>query len=181
MTPCQPARRVTFAMSDWGRTQYGDPCRACGFDWSITLDDAISLVVKVPVSYRTALATASGQERHSEQAWSVTDYVCHVADNLRIWAERLGGVASGAPREVAPYDQDALAAARRYDEVALQAALWSLGRGVADWQLAIAQAIENRVTLVHSERGELTVLDVVRSNAHDCFHHLWDVGRSFRT
>jgi len=32
--------------------------------------------------------------------------------------------------------------------------------------------------LVHPERGEQTVLDVVGSNAHDAYHHRWDIERS---
>ena len=32
-----------------------------------------------------------------------------------------------------------------------------------------------RVTLVHPERGEQTLIDVVRSNAHDAYHHGWDI------
>jgi hypothetical protein len=35
------------------------------------------------------------------------------------------------------------------------------------------------VVFVHQERGEQTILDVARTNAHDAFHHGWDIGRSF--
>ena len=43
----------------------------------------------------------------------------HVADNLRIFAERLEGVFAGAPTTLAAYDQDELAAARNYDAMSL--------------------------------------------------------------
>jgi hypothetical protein len=34
------------------------------------------------------------------------------------------------------------------------------------------------LTMIHPERGEISVRDVIRSNAHDATHHLWDIERS---
>jgi hypothetical protein len=167
-------------VSDWGRNLYGDPCRECGFDWSITLRDATLLVKSLPGLYEDVVADASGNERHPDLTWSVTAYICHVSDNLRIWAERLAGVASGAPRDVVAYDENALAEARGYEDVYLLAALWSLRRAVIDWQIAVERAADGHVVLVHSERGPQSVVDVVRSNAHDAVHHLWDIRRTLR-
>jgi len=31
-------------MEPWGATLYGDPCRACGFDWSLTAEQAVDRV-----------------------------------------------------------------------------------------------------------------------------------------
>src|SRR5271155_5849224 len=108
----------------------------------------------------------------------VVGYVCHISDNLHIWAERLVGRASGDSRRVARYDQDLLARARRYDEIALAGALWSLDRAARDWADAVDGAHRAGVTLVHPDRGEQSLLDVVRSNAHDARPHCWDVRRS---
>jgi hypothetical protein len=165
-------------MSDWGSNAYGDPCRECGFRWAIPVDEALDLVGQLPVAYAGALAGATGKERHPDLGWSVGAYVCHVGDNLRIWAERLAGVAAGADRLVAAYDQDLLATAKQYEEVALAGALWSLGRAVTDWMAAVDRAGEAGVVLHHPERGDLALADVVRSNAHDAFHHGWDIRRS---
>lgn len=165
-------------MSDWGPNSYGDPCRECGFSWVIPVNEAIDLVRRLPVTYAAVLAGATGKERHRDLSWSVGTYVCHVGDNLRIWAERLAGVAAGADRLVAAYDQDLLAKAKQYEEVTLASALWSLGRAIADWMAAIDQAGEADVVLQHPERGDLALADVVRSNAHDAFHHGWDIRRS---
>lgn len=165
-------------MNEWGRARYGDPCRECGYDWTISQDATIALVTGLPASYAMMLAGSTGSERHPDLAWSVTAYVCHVADNLRIGAERLAGVARGASPRVAAYDENLLADARRYDEMALQAALWSLERAVIDWLDAVEQAKAKQVLLVHPERGELTVSDAVCFTAHDAFHHRWDIERS---
>jgi HEAT repeat protein len=32
--------------------------------------------------------------------------------------------------------------------------------------------------LVHPERGLQSLVEVVRSNAHDAFHHQWDIQRA---
>jgi hypothetical protein len=167
-------------VSEWGASVYGDPCAACGFSWTVGVGDAIVLVARVPANYGRDLVGASGTEQHPELDWSVSAYVSHVADNLRIWAERLVGIAAGAPLEVAGYDENALAEARGYQRIPLQSALWSLSRSVAGWQYAVGQTRRTGVVLVHPERGGQTLADVVLSNAHDAVHHRWDIDRSLR-
>jgi hypothetical protein len=165
-------------MSEWGRTTYGDPCRGCGFRWTITQDDAVASVASTTAALVTLLAGADGSQTHPDRAWSVGAYVCHIADNLRIWAERLAGLAAGDPRPVARYDQDLLALARHYDGIALAGALWSLEWATREWTDAVALASAAGVTLVHPDRGEQTLLDVTLSNAHDASHHYWDIRRT---
>jgi hypothetical protein len=125
------------------------------------------------------LAGRDPSERHPDLGWSAGEYVCHVTDNLRIWAERLAGAALGGSAVVATYDPDGLAAARRYDHVPVSGALWSLGQAAAEWTAAIELAEAQRVILVHPERGALSVLDVASGNAHDAQHHGWDIERRF--
>jgi hypothetical protein len=167
-------------MNGWGVSVYGDPCRQCGYDWSISLASGVSLVSTLPNAYGGLLKGRSGHEQHPGLSWSVTEYVAHVADNLRIWAERLMGVVEGAPNLVGPYDQNALADARNYREIPLQASVWSLMRSVDDWREAVEESAASGVVLVHRERGELTLLDVVLSNAHDAIHHQWDIELTLR-
>jgi hypothetical protein len=165
-------------MSDWGPATYGDPCRQCGFRWTMTQANAVELVIALPPRIATLLDGLDGSQRHPDLEWPVVAYVSHVADNLRIWAERLAGAGLGTPGVVALYDQDLLARARRYERIALTAALWSLDRAVSDWSEAVVLADRAGITLVHPERGVLAVIDVVRSNAHDALHHRWDIERS---
>jgi hypothetical protein len=98
-------------------------------------------------------------------------YVCHVADNLRIWAERLAGLALGASGPVANHDGDLLARARSYKGVPIQASLWSLQRASGDWMEAFRLAVDKGVVLLHPDRGEQSTVDVARSNAHDVHRH----------
>ena len=126
-----------------------------------------------------ALATReNGRVRHPDLDWTVSGYLCHVADNIGIWAERVASVALGNKGPVALYNQDLLAAARHYDDVDVPAALWSVGRAVGDWQAAIALAGNAPFTMMHEELGSLTLGDVVLIRAHDVVHHGWDIERT---
>jgi hypothetical protein len=136
------------------------------------------MVADLPTTFAALLAGATGDERHPDLAWSVTEYVCHVADNLRIWAERLVGIAGGGRPLVAGYDEMALAEARNYPSIPLPAALWSLARSVEDWLATVDRSDAAGVVMVHPERGRLTLAEVMTSNAHDAVHHRWDIERS---
>jgi hypothetical protein len=164
--------------SGWGPTTYGEPCAGCGFSWAADIDDSVALVSKVPTTYARMLQGTSGDERPDPSAWTATGYVCHVGDNLRIWAERLAGIIRGGSPDVGGYDQDGLAAARGYRSISLPSALWSLSRSVDDWLEVVAEARPLQPVLVHPERGPQSLVEVVRSNAHDAFHHQWDIQRA---
>lgn len=165
-------------VENWGARLYGDPCRQCGFDWSISSDAAVDLIARVPARYVALLADTDGSQRHPDLDWSAVAYVCHVTDNLRIWAERLAGTALGGGRQIPRYDENLLARARAYERVPLAGALWSLERAARDWQEAAHLALVGDVVLMHAGRGEQRAADVARNNAHDAHHHAWDVRRS---
>ncbi len=167
-------------MNHWGPSVYGDPCRECGFSWATPVADAIALVATLPVAYGGLLEGRSGMERHPGLAWSATGYVLHVADNLRIWAERLMGALEGVPLRVGNYDENKLAKARNYKDIPIQAAMWSLTRSVDDWLRSVEAAAGSGVVLIHPERGELALSEVVLSNGHDALHHQWDIERTLR-
>lgn len=168
-------------MSGWGRNTFGEPCRECGYSWSITPADAISLIEGAPARLREALAEARGDERHPDLGWPVVGYVAHVADNLRIWVERIVGITYGTTTTVAGYDENELARARRYEQISLPGALWTLERSVRDWLDAVEGAPPDLV-MNHPDRGILKLRgDVLRTNAHDVAHHEWDIQRTLAT
>jgi len=131
----------------------------------------------MPDAVEDLVMDAIGTERHSDLGWNVCGYISHMTDNTRIWAERLVAVARGADPHVVPYDPDLLAEARHYDKVALQGATWSFRIAVADWITAVEEADPAEVVMLHSERGAMELADVIASNAHDAFHHRWDLER----
>jgi hypothetical protein len=131
---------------------YGDPCRECEYDWSIDVDDAIRLVRAAPERYEALIGDGDGSSRMASLEWSSGGYVCHVADTLRIWAERLVGAARGSTRPIAPYDADLLARARNYASAPIAGALWSLRLSVDAWEKSVALGTEQPVVLVHPDR-----------------------------
>jgi hypothetical protein len=128
-----------------------------------------SMMRSLPDSIDELVTGATGAERLHELGWNVSGYVAHMADNTRIWAERVIAVARGADAHVIPYEPDLLAEARRYNDVALQGATWSLR--------IVEEAESAGVVMLHSERGAMDISDVVASNAHDSHHHRWDLTR----
>ncbi|TCC52110.1 hypothetical protein E0H73_39920 [Kribbella pittospori] len=164
-------------MERWGASLYGNPCRDCGFDWSLTPLEALEWVKRLPARYGVLVDGRQGDERHPELAWNVVAYVCHVTDNLRNWAERLAGARLSGHRNVSGYDQDLLAHARSYNDASLAGALWSLKRAADSWVESVSAALEQNLVLEHSTRGIQRADDVARNNAHDAAHHAWDIER----
>ena len=165
-------------MERWGADLYGDPCRGCGYGWSLTPHEAVRLLEGLPARFRVLLDGCTGRERHPDLAWGPTAYVCHVADNLRAWAEGLAaGIGAGEEVAVPGYDPDLLAEARRYHRIAPEAALWSLERAAAVWSETVTAALARGVVLRHAARGVQRAEDVARNNAHDAHHHAWDIER----
>jgi hypothetical protein len=165
-------------MSAWGRETFGDPCRVCGFDWATSEADARALIDGAPQRYAGLIGEHDGRSRDPGLEWTACGYVCHVADSLRVWAERVANVALGDHGPVAEYNQDALAAARSYDRIGVRGALWSLGRAVSDWRAALELVDRDEFVMIHRELGAMTARDVVLIRAHDVHHHASDVVRS---
>lgn len=177
MSPGVPDRTAT-PVERWGADLYGDPCRGCGFDWSVSPGEAVRILEELPARFRELLGRCTGRERHPDLAWGPVAYVCHVADNLRAWAEGLAaGARTSGEADVPGYDPDLLAQARRYARIVPEAALWSLERAVASWSDAVTVALDRGVVLHHAARGVQRAEDVARNNAHDAHHHAWDVRR----
>ena len=164
-------------MELWGACLYGNPCRDCGFNWSLTPMGAVDQVKRLPARYSALVEDRQGDERHPELAWNVAAYISHVTDNLRNWAERLAGARLSGMRRVPGYDPDLLAQARCYNEVSLAGAMWSLRRAADAWVESVTAALNDNVVLEHAGRGVQRAEDVARNNAHDAAHHAWDIER----
>jgi hypothetical protein len=89
----------------WGPERYGDPCRECGLAWSFTADDAIVMVSGMADAYEATIGAGDGSLAHPDLGWTVGGYVCHVADNLNIWAQWLAGAALAGEVWVPGYEE----------------------------------------------------------------------------
>jgi hypothetical protein len=161
----------------WGPARFGDPCRECGLDWSFDPAGAVELMGGMPDRYAAIVGDHPGDLRHPDLAWSLGAYVCHVADNVHIWAQWLAGAALHGEVAVPGYEEQLLAEARYYNQVPVQGALWQLRQAVSSWGPAVELALQRGIVLQHQTRGPHPAGDVVRSNAHDAYHHAWDLTR----
>ena len=101
-------------MNEFLRVAYGDPCRECGFEWSVGPATCDAIVSGAPARFNSLLAGQDGSKAHPSLHWNAAAYVVHVADVLRIWSDRIAAVALGASDPVVPYDEDRLGDARGY-------------------------------------------------------------------
>jgi hypothetical protein len=161
----------------WGPVRFGDPCRECGLAWSFDADDAVAIVLGAADAYERTIGAADASLRHPGLGWPLGGYVCHVADNLHIWAQWLAGATFAGEAAVPGYEEGLLGDARFYDRVPVAGALWALRQATRSWHEAVVAARAAGVVLEHATRGPQTAEDVVRSNAHDAFHHGWDLQR----
>src|SRR5688572_10134154 len=86
-------------VSNWGRETFGDPCRGCGFQWSMALPAANAIIDDAPRRLGALARRENGRMRHPDLQWSVSGYVCHVGDNIGIWAERVAKIGRASCRE----------------------------------------------------------------------------------
>jgi hypothetical protein len=164
-------------MEPWGSPLYGDPCRECGFSWSLSPEQAIAFVQGAPDRLSSQLTGSDGRAHHPDLGWNATGYVAHVADNLRIWSEQLAGVLAGGDAHVPGYDEKVLAEARHYNDIPVASTLWAVRQSVGSWATTMRAALEHGVLLLHAGRGDQRAADVLMSNTHDLYHHEWDIGR----
>ena len=165
-------------MNTFGINTYGDPCRECGFGWSTSLVVSAGLIADAPRRYAELLDGQDGTAQHQDLTWTAKAYVSHVADNIRIWAERLWSRATVGQELIRSYDQDALAAVRGYEHMPLETALWSLSHSVAAWNEALEATSDRDLSFSYPGRGVQTLTDIVQTIAHDTVHHEWDIARS---
>lgn len=162
------------AVNQYLVARYGDPCRRCGFVWTLDrqtarelvegASDRLSAVRRAPAELRTS----------SDGAWGAAGYIAHLADTFRIWAVRLAAASLDPGAVIAPYDEGLLGDVIGYDRASLEASLWALDRAVEDWRAARSLAKTN-VRLKHPEQGSLTADGAQTILAHEVHHHTMDI------
>lgn len=157
--------------------RYGNPCRGCGYTWSTDADVCRGMIDESPGRVAALLEGRDGSESVPELEWNARAYVAHMADNLRIWSERLAAVVLDPSALVTPYEEGDLARARGYQSLPLQGVLWSLGRALEDWRVAEALAGSGSIVLRHPEQGRLELHEVRCVLAHEANHHTLDIER----
>lgn len=159
----------------WGPALFGQPCRECGFDWSLSPSEAVAAIADAPAEVARRIRKARGDERRASGGWSVSEYVSHVSDNLRNWAERVQAARLAGVPDAVGYDPDELARVRGYAALPVEVAVWSLQVSCDVWVPVMRAALHEKVVLDHATRGQQRAEDIARNNGHDLLHHLWDL------
>lgn len=160
-----------------GADEFGDPCRGCRYNWTEPAAQ-IQRTHRLVHDALDALTVADFNRSGAGLSWSVGEYICHIGDNERIWAERFAAIdAQTRSVSIAPFDQDLLAAARNYNLIGYASGMWSMRRGFDDFTTTSHEAARRSGILRHPERGALPILDAMRTVVHDCHHHLHDIRR----
>jgi hypothetical protein len=162
-------------VNEFLRAHYGDPCRGCGYGWNVDPGHSRNTIVSAPARFSLLLFGRDGTERHVTLQWNAVAYVVHVADVLRVWADRIAAAALGSSESIVPYDEAVLGEVRGYQRLPLAGALWALERSVGDWIAAEELADSARMALNHPEQGLLELDGVRRIMAHEIEHHATDI------
>jgi hypothetical protein len=143
-----------------------EACGECGFAWSVPYDEAVATVRVATELVQQACGGVPSHEHAGGLRWSPCEYTWHLADAIRIAAERLWMTIHVPAARLVCFDEAALAAARHYDELPAAAALWSLTRAVADFEAAARGA---------PPQPSEPALAVARRVAHEVWHHRGDM------
>jgi hypothetical protein len=152
-------------------------CAECGFDWHLARQDAIDQVAQVHDAAAAAITRIHDPTQRTGEAWSASMYLWHLVDVLRIGTERLLTLTHDPGRGIPCWDENALAEARRYQQLSPAVGLIVLRSAAQEWT-ATAAVAPAEVQVRHPQFGVLGTLEIIRRNAHEVCHHLMDINRA---
>ena len=154
------------------------PCPECGFDWNVAdYDELVGRCVSTIAVFGGVVSQIDPTEAVEPGLWSASRYIWHTVDVLRFGTERLWTISADPTFGVPTWDENVVAEVRAYDELSPVVGLIALVAAADQWQTAAFEA-PREVRTPHPDAGSISAFDVVRRNAHEVFHHLWDVSRS---
>lgn len=157
------------------------PCPECGFDASTCQATEVAGLIEADAAAWRALHEAGRIRpgRPDPGRWSSLEYACHVRDVYVLYDERLRLMLEQDDPLYPNWDQDATAAAERYDEqdpeeviVALERAASAIAARFATIDGATWQRVGRR-----SDGASFTIDTFARYLVHDPIHHRGDVER----
>jgi hypothetical protein len=104
-------------------------------------------------------------------------YLWHLVDGLRINTERLLTLTHDSACGLPCWDENALAEARRYQQLSPVVGLIVLRSAAQEWVTAAAAAPAD-IQVRHPRFGVLGAVEVIRRSAHEVHHHLMDINRA---
>ncbi len=116
---------------------------------------------------------AKGRKRPAPGKWSIAEIAAHLADTEFALGWRMRMVLSQPGEPIQPFDQDAWAAAMRYEKRDARKSLAQY-RGLREANVALLKSLapeDWKKSAMHPERGEQSVRTIVEMTAgHDLNH-----------
>jgi hypothetical protein len=151
-------------------------CQECGFDWGVGAGEAVESVRGLASKLASRRDQISRSSRTTPEGWSARGYLWHLVDVFSIGTERLLTLHLDPANGIPCWDENALAAARRYEKLSVPVGLVALSGAVDRWMTA-AHTVPLTATIEHPLFGTLGAEDVIRRNAHEGMHHELDIRR----
>lgn len=151
-------------------------CSACRSE-ILTPEDPVAAMAGFPTELGRLVDRLSARELETTPRpgeWSAKEVVAHLAETEVAFGWRLRTMIADDQPTLAPYDQNAWAAALIYQGYSAQRAL-RLFEVLREAHCSLLMALESGAwerTGLHPERGEITVRELVDHRAHHDLQHL---------
>lgn len=119
-----------------------DRCPECDFDWLCDLAEAVRIVARGASDVEEALASLPEPPSWEGGTWTPSMYVWHLVDVLRIGTERLLTLSLDPQVGIPCWDENALAAVRKYERLSLVVGRRLFIRAARDWMEAVDSVSE---------------------------------------
>ncbi len=144
---------------------------------STSPSDLIDAFLDSVTRLRRAVADLSPEQLRARPVpgkWSTLEVVCHLVDSDQAWCHRMKRVIAEEQPLLIGYDETRFAAALFYHEADLeeQLALMEAMRGQMARTLRVQPESAWSRTGVHSERGLITLTEMLRLEAEHVPHHV---------
>jgi hypothetical protein len=167
----------------------GGPCPDCGLDAAAVAraDLGPSLLAEAR-SWEDDLAELTGDDEALRRGpdpatWSALEYACHVADVLRVFAERVRRCRTGDDPELGWWDHEAAVVEERYNEQPVAGVRARIADGAVDLALSLPRLDDPAAWQRAGTRRDLerfTIDALTRFALHESVHHRLDTRRSAR-
>jgi len=155
-------------------------CDECGFDWETPLIEEIRVIGRFPDRV-SRLAEGAGDklyERPAPETWSPNEYVWHLVDSFRVFAEWLHMTRTLDHPIHTTFDADQMAELRSYADRPAETGIWALHHAIALFIQEAAIAEPERQVTYKGWREDVTAGEVIGFAAHEVVHHTLDLARA---
>jgi uncharacterized damage-inducible protein DinB len=140
-------------------------------------EDLIQAYLDGPIQVRRVVSDLTAQQMQARPVsgrWSTLEVVCHLVDSEQAWCHRMKRVIAEERPLIIGYDESRFIATLGYERHDLQeelALLDGMRRQMARILSELPEAAWSR-TCVHSERGSMTLAEMLKAEVDHIPHHI---------